>query len=258
MVRVEWKSVAAAAVAALTCASMARPALGAEEDARELVRRVLEALPKESFEAKMTVSSPSFEPRELKMVRKYVDGAHGSYLEVTAPDELEGIRFLFLERANQPNDQYIKVKASRTAIHVSEEVRRQPFLESTFYVSDLVMPNLDDYTYSYLGKDVVSGRTTTLVEMTPKDPDADIYSKSIVALDPNDLLILRREFYDKNGEKQKVWTVDKVEKIQGIWTLSGQEMHNVQDGSKSRLDISEIKYNVDVPDTIFTPKYLLR
>jgi len=257
MMRFGWKSVAAAAlVAAISAASVAR---GEEkEDARELVRRVLDALPKQSFEAKMTVSSASFEPRELSMVSKYVEGAQGSYLEVTAPEELEGIRFLFMERANEPDDQYIKVKASRTAIHVSEEVRRQPFLESAFYVSDLVRPNLDDYTYSYLGKDVVGGRTTTLVQMTPKDLEKDIYSKTVVALDPKDLLIMRREYYDKNGEKQKVWTVDKVEQIDGIWSLTGQEMHNVQDDSKSRLDISEIKFNVEVPDTIFTPKYLLR
>jgi outer membrane lipoprotein-sorting protein len=69
---------------------------------------------------------------------------------------------------------------------------------------------------------------------------------------------MRREYFDKKGDKQKVWTVDKVEKIDGIWSLTGQEMHNLQDDNKSRLDISQIKYNVDVPDTIFTPKYLLR
>ena len=105
-----------------------------EVDARALVVKVLDALPKDSFEAKMTVSSADFEPRELRMVRRYVDGAHGTYLEVSTPDELEGIRFLFLERRDQPNEQFIKVKASRTAIQVSEEVRRQPFLGSSFYV----------------------------------------------------------------------------------------------------------------------------
>lgn len=227
-------------------------------DARDLVARVLDALPKQTFDAKMTVSSDSFEPRELKMTRKFVDGAHGSYLEVTAPDELEGIRFLFLERINEPNDQYIKVKASRSAIHVSEEVRRQPFLSSAFYVSDLVMPTLDDYTYTYVGKDVIDGRSTTLVEMTPKDVKAALYSKSIAALDPEDLLILRREYFDKKGDKVKIWTVDKVEKIDGIWTLSGQQMENLSEDNKSRLDISQIKYNVEVSDAIFTPKYLLR
>jgi hypothetical protein len=227
-------------------------------DPRELVSKVIEALPKDSFEARMTVSSVAFEPRELRMVRRYVEGAHGTYLEVLSPPDLEGIRFLFLERANQPNEQFIKVAASRSAIQVSEEVRRQPFLGSTFYVSDLVMPDLDDYTYKYVGKDVVEDRTVTLVEMTPKDPDADIYGKTIVALDPKDLLVLRREFFDKDGKKIKVWTVDKLDKIHGTLSPTGQEMVDLRTGTSSRLDVGKVDYDAEVTDAIFTPKYLLR
>lgn len=229
-----------------------------DADAKALVTRVVEAIPKQPFVAKVTVSSPDFTPRELQMNRKYVGGTHGSYLEVTGPDDLEGIRFLFLERAHEPNEQYIKVKASRNAVRVSDEIRKQPFLSSTFYVSDLVMPEIDDYTYRYVGKDVIDGRSVTLVEMTPKDPKKDIYSKTILALDPKDLLVLRREFYDAKGDKIKLWTIDKVERIDGIWTLTGQEMKNLKDNTRSRLDVSDIKYNAELPDVMFTPKYLLR
>jgi outer membrane lipoprotein-sorting protein len=227
-------------------------------DPRVLVKEVLDAIPKNSFVAKLTLSSDAFAPREIQMSRKYIDGMHGSYLEVVAPDELEGIRFLFLERPSGEHEQYIKVKASRQAVRVQEGVRTQPFLGSAFYVSDLVMPQLDDYTYKYLGKDVLNGRSVTLVEMTPKDANTSVYGKTVLALDPKDKLVLRREFFDKNGEKLKVWTIDKVEQIDGIWTLSGQEMRNLKDNAKSRLDISEVKYNAELPDVMFTPKYLLR
>jgi outer membrane lipoprotein-sorting protein len=233
-------------------------AWGQDGDPRDLVRRVLEAIPKQPFVAKLTLSSAEFSPRELQMSRKYVDGAHGSYLEVTAPDDLEGIRFLFIERLHQPNEQYIKVKASRSAVRVSDDIRTQPFLGSAFYVSDLVMPDLDDYTYRYVGKDVIGGRSVTLVEMTPKQPAQTIYSKTVLALDPKDLLVMRREFFDAKGDKIKVWTIDKVEQIDGHWTLTGQEMMNLKDNARSRLDVSNIKYNVELPDVMFTPKYLLR
>ncbi len=229
-----------------------------DEDARELVRKVLDALPKDSFEARMTVSSGDFEPREMRMVRHFVEGAHGTYLEVSSPDDLEGIRFLFLEHPGKPNEQFIKVKASRTAIQVSEEVRRQPFLGSTFYVSDLVMPNLDDYSYKYVGKDVVGDRTVTLVEMTPKDVEADIYSKTVAALDPVDFLVLRREYFDKDGEKIKVWTVDKIEKIKETLSPTGQRMVDLRTGASSRLDVGKVDFDAEVTDALFTPKYLLR
>lgn len=246
-----------AMIAGLTCGPLAAEA-AEEPDARTLVAEVVEAIPKNPFVAKLTLTSPDFAPRELTMSRKYVEGAHGSYLEVTAPDELEGIRFLFLERPNGENEQFIKVKASRQAVRVQEGVRTQPFLGSAFYVSDLVMPTLDAYTYKYLGKDVLGGRSVTLVEMTPKDPASAVYGKTVLALDPKDKLVLRREFFDQSGEKVKVWTIDKVEQIDGIWTLSGQEMRNLKDNTRSRLDIGSVTYNAELPDVMFTPKYLLR
>ena len=97
-----------------------------------------------------------------------------------------------------------------------------------------------------------------LVEMTPKQSDKDIYGKTVLALDPKDLLVLRREFFDHKGNKVKVWTIDKVEQIDGVWTLTGQEMQNLPDNTRSRLDVRGIKYNADLPDAMFTPAYLLR
>jgi hypothetical protein len=244
-----------------TLVALSMPALvcaDEDADAKALVTKVVAAIPKNSFTSKLTLSSAEFSPRELQMSRKYVDGAHGSYLEVTAPDELEGIRFLFLERPNHTNEQYVKVKASRNPVRVQEGVRTQPFLGSAFYVSDLVLPEVDNYTYKYLGKDVVGGRSVNLVEMTPKDPANEVYAKTVLALDPKDLLILRREFFDKNGDKVKVWTIDKVEQIDGIWTLTGQEMQDLKGKTKSRLDVSDVKYNAELPDLMFTPKYLTR
>jgi len=244
-----------------TLVTLSMPALvraDEDADAKGLVTKVVAAIPKNSFTSKLTLSSADFSPRELQMSRKYIEGAHGSYLEVIAPDELEGIRFLFLERANQANEQYVKVKASRNPVRVQEGVRTQPFLGSAFYVSDLVLPEVDNYTYKYLGKDVVSGRSVNLVEMTPKDPAKEVYAKTVLALDPKDLLILRREFFDKNGDKVKVWTIDKVEQIDGIWTLTGQEMQDLKSKTKSRLDVSDVKYNAELSDVMFTLKYLTR
>ena len=89
-----------------TLVTLSMPALvraDEDADAKGLVTKVVAAIPKNSFTSKLTLSSADFSPRELQMSRKYIEGAHGSYLEVIAPDELEGIRFLFLERPNQAN-----------------------------------------------------------------------------------------------------------------------------------------------------------
>jgi len=101
-------------------------------------------------------------------------------------------------------------------------------------------------------------RVVELVEAIPKEPQSDIYGKSVQAIDPTDLLILRREFLDEDGKPFKVWEVEKLQKIDGVWTFSEQKMTDLKENHTSRLDVAEITYNVDLPDEMFTPKYLLR
>ena len=228
-----------------------------DEAARALVKAVLDALPKVPFVAMLEVTTPQG-VRTLQLSHKEVDNARASYLEVTSPESLEGIRFLFIERADSPPEQFIKVKAGRNAVRVADQIRKQPFLDSTFYVSDMVQPELDAYTYRFVGEQDDGDRRCRVVESIPKNKDVELYSKTLISIDPKDLIAMRRQFFDKKGQLLKVWTVTKVEKMDGFWTLLRQEMVNEQEKVRSSLDVKEIKYNVQLPDSMFTPKHLLR
>lgn len=225
--------------------------------ARDLVRRVLEALPTQTAEVTVDLTVPGEKPRTLAIRNRVVNGARASYLEVTAPSDLAGIRLLFLQPVDGPNEQYLKLSASRKPILVAEEIRVQPFLGSAFYVSDLVEPRLDDLTFAFVGDETLLGRPCKLVEARPRKPDA-IYGRTILALDPKDLLILRRQFFDPTGHLLKVWTIEQVAQVDGVWTLMKQTMENVQEHHSSRLDVTAVKYGVDLPADMFTPKYLVR
>jgi hypothetical protein len=250
-----WKPMTPVVLAILLAAA---PARAEDGEARELVRKVLDALPKQSFVAKLKVTVDDEPARILEVSQKFVGGSRASYLEVVAPEELAGIRFLFLQPTDGPNEQYIKVPASRVAVQVSEEIRTQPFLNSAFYVTDLVEPPIGNYNYAFAGEEELLGRKCKRVEAAPKNPKDEIYSKTVLALDPNDLLILRRQFFDPEGKLVKVWTIGKVEKVDGQWTMLEQKMENVQEKITSRLDVEKIEYGAQLDDKMFTPKYLLR
>lgn len=228
-----------------------------DAEAKALTKKVLDALPKVPFEAKLKLTSPG-SSRDLTLSHKLVGGARASYLEVTAPADLEGIRFLFLEHIDKPSEQYIKVTASRRAVLVADEVRKQPFLGSAFYVSDLIDPPLDAYSYKFAGEETVLDRKCKLVESTPLKPADALYSKTINCFDPTDMLALKREFFDSKGRLLKVWEVKKVEKHDGHWTIMDQVMTNVQEQTASRLETQSVDFNVVLPDSMFTPSYLLK
>ena len=231
-------------------------AASAADDAGALVQNAVGALPRVPFRAALKLTPPEGAPRDLSLSHKVVNGNRASLLEVSEPAELSGMKFLFLENAVTGPEQYIKIKSGRTPVKVEGQIRKQPFLESSFYVSDLVEPKLDSFTYAFVGDEELLARKTKKVEATPKNPGEEIYSKTILWIDPVDLLILKRQFFDKDGKVLKVWTVDKVEKVDGIWTMRDQTMTNVQEKATSRLSTPEVKYNVELKDNIFEPRSL--
>jgi hypothetical protein len=250
------RAITAVAVGA-TLLAAGVPARAEDDAARALVKAMLEAAPKKTFTAKAKLSSPGY-VREMAVFHKTTGEGEATFMEVTAPNDVQGTRFLFLERTEGADRQFVYIPAVRRAVEVMESSRKQPFLGSDFYVSDMVAPDLDAFTYRIVGEETVGGRTCKLVEVLPKNPEAEVYGKGVVAVDPADNVLMRSEFFDHKGKPFKVWTLEKLEKVDGIWTPRRQEMKNLQKNSTSVLEITEIAYGADVPDHIFGRQHLTR
>jgi outer membrane lipoprotein-sorting protein len=250
-----WACVVALCMA-LQCAAVVR----ADDDAgRALLKQVIDAVPKVPLIAKMDLKSKNGLEREMTLERKPTQDGDATYLEVTAPDNLKDTRFLFFERGPAGTSQYMYVPFMKRTIQIRDEARKQPFLGSEFYVSDLILPDLDAFKYTVVGHETVNGRACTLVQSEPKSPEPDdMYSRLVLAIDPKDSLILRTQFYDPKGKLLKVWTIDKVEKIDGYWTPVQQTVKNVQEDTESELTLTSVKYNADVPDSVFSKPHLER
>lgn len=247
-----------AIVFAVVLASVA-PAAAQDTAGRDLLQKVVDASPRKAFVAKARLTSPSRGwDRELGLYYKNLDGTDASYMEVTAPFDVKDTRFLMLDRTDGRDEQFIYVPAMKRAIQVSNETRKQPFLGSDFFVTDMVSPNLADYTHTLGAQDKVGDRECTLVESVPNTPANEIYNKTIACVDPKDLLILRTQFFDAKGKPFKVWTVEQYDQIDGVWTPRKQRMTNVQDDTESILEITEIKYDAPVSNETFTRAHLTR
>ncbi|HUI24986.1 MAG TPA: outer membrane lipoprotein-sorting protein, partial [Candidatus Kryptonia bacterium] len=141
---------------------------------RELLQKVIDTLPHTPFTAKAKLSSPTRGwVREMELSYKHVDNNDASYLEVTAPMDVKDTRFLLIDHLTGPDEQWIYVPAIKRSIQVSEQTRKQPFLGSDFYVSDMVRPDIDAFTYQYVGEEDVGGRHCKLIESTPKNPEKE-------------------------------------------------------------------------------------
>ncbi len=247
------------AIAALLCVLPGAGTARADAvDAKALVKKVLEAAPKAASTARSTLTSTRGWSRDLTMNQKHIGDTLVAYIEVTAPHDLSGTRFLMKEKVEGPDEQYIYIPMVKRAIRIAEEARKQQFLGSDFYVSDLVTPDIDAFDYSFSGEEEIDGRKAKLIQALPKDPDVELYGKTIFAIDPVDLLVLRSQLFDKKGQLFKVLTIPKWEKVDGHWTPMEQMMTDVQGDTSSTIVVNDIKWGVDLPDGMFDRTYLLQ
>ena len=248
----------AGVVIALIAAS-SWPALAEQQKTpRELLKEAIETYPDTAFTAKGKLSWEQV-TREMTLSHRRVDDqTSGSYLEVTAPLNLKGTRFLFLEHKQGRDDQFIKVPDMHRVLQAGEKQREESFLGSDFYVADMIAPDVDSFELTELSRERVAGRECRIIEAVPNPSTEWLYGKARYAVQPDDRLVLRTEYFDKKGNLFKVWTLDKVEKVNGNWTPYVQRMKNVQQKTESTLELVDIQYGVTLPDEMFTRSYLER
>jgi hypothetical protein len=236
------------------CGATAR---GEEESPRDLFKRIVDSIPKVPFVAKVTLTNRG-SVRELELSHKQLnEKTFGAYLAVTSPQDVAGTRFLIIEHNDGPDEQYIRVPGVARVVRLVSSNRGQSLLGSEFSVSDLTLPDPNALDLSYAGTESIKGRACKLVDVVAK-PEAEWqYKKARYAIDPVDLIIVRVELADEKGPF-KLWTLDKVEKVDGIWTPMVQQMKNTRDDVQSQLAIKEIHYRVDLADDMFTRSRLER
>ena len=62
----------------------------------------------------------------------------------------------------------------------------------------------------------------------------------------------KAELYDPRGELQRELTCSDIKEVDGIWTICKMVMKNVQTEHSSTLELTTLKYNLDLQDNLFT------
>lgn len=248
-----------ARLAALAVLVFAATAPAQDNSTRDLIQKMRAAASAAPFVAKITLTSDRGWQRQLEMSHKRLnDDTEATYMEVTGPMDLKGTRFLVLDHVTGRDEQFIYVPAVKRSIQVGAQTRKQPFLGSEFAVGDFVEPDPYGFTYSSVEEEDVGGRHCKLLEAVPKVPADEIYGKTVFAVDPKDGLVMRRQFFDDKGKLLKVWTAEKIEKVDGVWTTLQQLMTSVPENHWSRIQMSDVKYNAEISSQVFSKSYLTR
>jgi hypothetical protein len=195
--------------------------------------------------------------REFNILRKDVnDGGDQKYfVYFQRPADVRGMTYLVLKHTEpgKDDDRWLYLPALSLVKRIAAGDKRTSFVGSDFLYEDVSGRSLNEDTHELI-------ETTDkyfIVKNVPKQPDTVEFSYYNVSIDRKNFVPMKMDFYDKEGKLYRTIESVKVETIQGFPTVVKSVVTNLQTGSKTEMEFSNVKYNINLGD-IFTERYLQR
>lgn len=176
-------------------------------------------------------------------------------VRVDAPADVRGMGFLFLQKRDSPDDQFMYMPALRVAKRIVGSNKKASFLGSQFSYADLEWSSLEEAAYTKRADEKIGGDSCWVVEAKPKEKDSQ-YSALRLWVRKKDSAMLRLLYFDRHGKQLKVLFVKKIETIGGVRMATRMKMKNLQEGATTLLAIRDVKLRSDLKADQFTVRAL--
>jgi outer membrane lipoprotein-sorting protein len=180
------------------------------------------------------------------------DGAQKFYVYFTKPADVNKQAFLVWKHVGKDDDRWLYLPALNLVKRIAASDERTSFVGSNFFYEDVSGRGLEEDTHELI-------ETTAnyyVVKNKPVKPEAVEFSEYTVYIHKATFLPVKIEYLDKNGEKYRVYEALAVETVDGFPTVTKSRMQDLKGGGETTLSYSSVKYNVGLPDDIFTERYL--
>jgi hypothetical protein len=229
-------------------------------DAMTLVKQMKEAFEPARPSTRKVVVSVTDSGRTLRLVgrvarKQLPDGKRETIVMIDPPD-VRGTAMLLVESkdSGQPSVMWIYSPVIRRVRKLLPIETYDHFLDTDFTYADLGYVRLHDQ-YKVLGEAEVKGVKVYRLEETFA-PGEWYYSRVVTSIAADSKLPVQRDYYDRAGALWKTETLDHLASIDGIPTVLHAVMKDVQAQTSTDLVVSEVRYDVDVPDAVFEPMKL--
>jgi len=199
--------------------------------------------------------------RVLETWSKQEGDVEKKLIKFLAPADVKGTSFLVISRNGQ-DEMKLYLPALKRVRRIAGGQKKGSFMGSDFSyddISNLGKIEVDDYENKLLREEELNGAKTYVVEARPKAGVDSSYDKQVLWVRADDFVPVRIEFYQK-GKLVKVMTLDHVQKFAGGKYLmpTHMVMENVKSKHKTELTMSDLELDVDIPDSVFSERFMKR
>jgi len=194
------------------------------------------------------------ESRAKVLGKKLADGLQRAVLRFDKPRDVRGTAMLMIENPGGASDFYVYSPDERRTRRISGKTGGGLFGTDFSY---------DDFeNWRGFGKrskperlpdEVEAGRPVYVLAGTPPSDEQSSYERVVTFIDRETCVVLRIDSYEPGPKLRKVLRADpaSVERAGELQIAKSLVLEDVLDGTRTRVEIEEIRLDVDLPDRLF-------
>lgn len=175
------------------------------------------------------------------------------YVYFQQPADVRDMVFMVWKYVGKDDDRWLYLPALDVVRQIAAGDKRTSFVGSTFFYEDVSGRGIQEDNHEL--KEVTDNYY--VVKSTPKNPATVEFDSYTMYIHKTTFIPVKVEF-EKGGKVYRVGEARKVETIDGFPTVVQSVMKDLDGGSETSLDYLKVEYNIGIPDTIFTERFMRR
>jgi len=232
---------------------------GQELTAEEIINKVNELMNQDTVQAKvkMTITTTSGEKRIFIYDSYSKNKGEKNLLRYIEPKRAKGQTILML---NYADDIWMYFPRTKRIRKLATNSKSQKMEGSDFSYEDTGASDafIEDFSSKKLGSEKKEGYDCYKIEMLKKEGIKSGYSRLIMWIIKDDFYPVVINYYDAENPELLLKTLIQynIKEIDGIPTATKMVMYNKQENSQTSIEMLEVKYNVELDDSLFTERNL--
>lgn len=209
-------------------------------------------------EVYMTITDSQGRTRERKFNILRLDIEEGGeqkyYVYFTEPSDVRDMVYMVWKHPGKDDDRWLYLPALDLVRRIAASDKRSSFVGSDFLYEDISGRALTLDTHELISSEGGNYK----VKNVPKKPGNVKFSYYYVYIDKENFMPVKSEYYNEEGEIYRKIEALEVKNIDGHPTTVKMKATDVNNGSNTVSEFSQIEYDIGLTEDIFTERYLRR
>ena len=204
----------------------------------------------------ITDSQGRIRNREFTLLRlnQEIGGDQKFYVFFNKPQDIKNMVYMVWKHIEKNDDRWMYLPALDLVKRIAASDKRSSFVGSNFVYEDISGRGLKEDTHELIEETEKFYKIKNL----PKAPESVEFSFFEIWIDKKSFMPYKAQYYDNQNKPYKLIEAIETKQIQGYVTVTKSKATDLTNNSYTINELSSIKYDIGLDESIFTERYLKR